>query len=120
MLGFSKLLPTTPGLYKFQAEYNGITTSTQFEIKTKTQSYYNIEKTDFKLYPNPSNGKIIIEKTSNEYKRILIYNSLGALLLEKDLLDYKTNISINGSKGLYLFRIIDDNQVISNGKFILE
>lgn len=118
--GFSKLLPTTPGLYTFQAQYNGITTSTKFEITNNTQSYNVIENQYFKLYPNPSNGRITIEKTSNKYQRILIYNSMGALILEKNLLDYKTNIFINDSKGLYLFRITDGNQIISSGKFILE
>lgn len=37
--GFSKKLPTTPGIYTFQAVYNGITCSQKFEIRTCAENY---------------------------------------------------------------------------------
>lgn len=118
MWGFSKLLPTNYGIYTFQAQYNGITTSTQFEI-TATQSVNIIENSIIKIFPNPSNGKITIEKQNENIQNLIIYNVLGNVILEKDLNDNKTEININAN-GLYFYKIKIDNQVVSSGKLVVE
>ena len=118
--GFSKLLPTTPGTYTFQATYNDITTSTKFEIKSNTQNYNSIENSDFKLYPNPTNGTFTIEQKKLEANRISIYNSIGTLVFEKGLLENHNEISLNANKGIYFYRIENENGVKTRGKIIIE
>jgi len=118
--GFSKLLPTTPGTYTFQSTYNGITTSTKFEIKSNTQNYNSIENSDFKLYPNPSNGTFTIEQKKLEANRITIYNSIGTMVFEKGLLENRNGISVISNKGIYFYRIENENGVKTSGKIIIE
>jgi len=51
--GFSKILPTNPGLYTFQVTYNGTTCSTTFQIQNPLGISTNTW-TDLVLYPNPT------------------------------------------------------------------
>ncbi|MEI6851248.1 MAG: peptidoglycan DD-metalloendopeptidase family protein [Bacteroidota bacterium] len=56
--GFSKLLPTTAGVYTFQAVYNGITCAQTFTILTATGTNPTLDASQFKIYPNPANDII--------------------------------------------------------------
>lgn len=66
----------------------------------------NTSKTEYKIYPNPTEGIINIEgltKTKNSI--VYIYNSLGKLILTKELKDSRI-IDVNDfSKGIYLLKI---------------
>lgn len=120
MWGFSKLLPTTPGIYTFQAQYNGITTSSEFEITTTSGVENGLKNPAFKIFPNPSNGQITIEKQDQTLQKIEIFNVLGKVILESDLLDPKTVIHINESKGLYFYCIKEENTVVCSGKLMVD
>ena len=61
---YSKLLPTTPGTYTFNATYNGATCSTSFDI----QGPLNINEattSEFKIYPNPASSSVNIATDKN-------------------------------------------------------
>jgi murein DD-endopeptidase MepM/ murein hydrolase activator NlpD len=51
---WSKLLPTTPGIYTFQATYNGITCAQNFTILTTTSSNAELSQEKISVYPNPA------------------------------------------------------------------
>lgn len=59
--GFSKLLPTTPGIYTFQAEYNGNICAQNFEILGAAGINELNENSLLTIYPNPSNSNFIIQ-----------------------------------------------------------
>ena len=76
----------------------------------------------FSLFPNPNNGsfKIVIEKPINECI-IEIYNSLGKNIYTKNILYGENNINVNElSKGLYYYKLIENNQTLSTGKIIFK
>jgi hypothetical protein len=61
MWGFSKKLPTTPGKYTFNASYNGIICSKEFEIAAAAGIHLAKEIKQINVFPNPSSQVINIQ-----------------------------------------------------------
>lgn len=80
------------------------------------------------VYPNPSNGNITIEFTleSETYKASFeLYDIIGKKVFSKTLTDKITNIDIapmfiGMNSGIYIYKILNYNGMISNGKLILK
>lgn len=77
----------------------------------------NLEKElTFKLYPNPANGFVSIETV--EKGRIIILNSLGQVIVRKEVLNHKSNITFHLSSGIYTVKYQTQKQ-ISTQKLIV-
>jgi len=74
-----------------------------------------------KIYPNPSNGLITIEKENNQQKyNIRILNNLGRLILQKDFEDKQTQIDLTDQPaGIYTIQLVEENKIYQQ-KVILE
>ena len=72
----------------------------------------NIEAVSgFQLYPNPSEDLVVVHGDDLKGKTISFYNSIGALVLQQQIVDAQTSIDISGySTGLYLVNV--DGEVI--------
>jgi hypothetical protein len=86
--------------------------------ETNIGSYINI-------YPNPSTGKIIIEKNAGGKilpdAEINIYNLSGEKIYSTKLIRIKTALDLTKQdKGIYLFQLANDNGILQNGKIIIE
>jgi hypothetical protein len=58
----------------------------------------------FKLYPNPTNGKIIVE--INAKATLSVYNEMGQIITSYDLHEGANNIELfNAAKGMYFIKI---------------
>ena len=72
----------------------------------------NLEETsNFKIYPNPNNGKFIVE---TEYKNptLEIIDVSGRTVISKTLSKQKTEIFLEEIKsGFYIARLILENQI---------
>lgn len=65
----------------------------------------------FKLYPNPvSNGKVYINTTNNEAKKILIFDVLGTQVLQTTILGKELNLS-DLDAGVYVLRVYEKDKV---------
>ncbi len=105
------------------AEDNITTKIYKVEFNTTT-SIESIENTNlFKIYPNPTNGELYIEKTafSNTFTYIEIVNVFGNVVLNKKLANHIVNIYDVSlfKKGVYFIRFIGEKQT-ENKRFILE
>ncbi|HEX7413481.1 MAG TPA: T9SS type A sorting domain-containing protein, partial [Bacteroidia bacterium] len=71
------------------------------------------------IYPNPTNGSISIQSTK-ELAAIVIYNSLGEIMLEQTML--KTTIDISSlQNGVYFITLKDkQQQTISTQKIVVQ
>jgi endonuclease I/chitodextrinase len=69
----------------------------------------NGDSTDFKMYPNPSNGNFYIEN-SNKAFSIEIYNIVGQKVYERKNTTGSTLTVTNLNKGVYLVKITDDSK----------
>ncbi|MFH0866269.1 MAG: T9SS type A sorting domain-containing protein [Bacteroidota bacterium] len=76
------------------------------------------------VYPNPSSGKFIIEldniKGVMENGVIEIYNVFGERIFMSPISLPKSEISLNLSGGIYFYQIRNEQQLIGNGKFIIQ
>ncbi len=64
---------------------------------------------DFKLYPNPSNGLVLIE-SKMALKNVQAYNLTGQLLYSSQLHDLNTTVDISSfATGTYFFKIQFEN-----------
>lgn len=75
-------------------------------------SSIKITEPEFKIFPNPTKGKISI--LSNGYvsiKKVSIYNQLGQIVLQKSNNIEKIDIS-TFDKGIYIIELLTDNLII--------
>jgi hypothetical protein len=82
----------------------------------------NSNNTLIKLYPNPCNGvfSIFIEKGMPKMN-VNISNTLGESIFIQELNMEKSDINLSGQpKGIYIYQIKTDKEIISNGKIIIE
>lgn len=70
---------------------------------------------DFTIYPNPAQGGNEITLKVNEMEsnlRVAIYNINGALMMNQDVADYNTKISLNNlPSGFYMVSLITDDGI---------
>jgi murein DD-endopeptidase MepM/ murein hydrolase activator NlpD len=79
--GSSKLLPTTDGIYTFEASYNGVVCSKTFTI-THTLGISVADTNYFKVFPNPTNDNFLVTANGidNENYTFTMTNSIGQIV----------------------------------------
>ncbi len=119
--GWSKLLPTLPGIYTFQATYNSITCSTTFDIINPATSI-SIPGTANQrtIYPNPSNGTFTIEGENNNESELVIYDLPGKNIFQSEIVGNKSEINLHVKSGVYFYELKDKTQFISRGKIVVQ
>lgn len=75
-----------------------------------------------KVYPNPTNGNFTIAVNGINKAHIKIYNLIGKLIYETSIEKKTTLINNYGrfKSGLYLVRVLADNNKVFNQKLIIE
>ncbi|MDD5570879.1 MAG: T9SS type A sorting domain-containing protein [Bacteroidales bacterium] len=71
------------------------------------------------VYPNPSNGKIIIKAGTNA-ELIEIYNLLGKKIFQTSISKPQTKINLDLPNGIYFYKVTDNKQFVSTGKLIVQ
>lgn len=78
------------------------------------------EKTAFNVYPNPNNGIFNISTSSVSDQKIEIKNMLGQLVYSR-FINGNTQIDLsNYDKGVYTISLIDENELSSSKKIIIQ
>ncbi len=86
---------------------------------------FNLIKNDLKLFPNPAQDILQIQFTvdvENEFKTICIYNKLGQLLREEDLIFKNKTASIDTDElanGLYVLKLHGTNSQTVSKRFVI-
>jgi len=94
----------------------------------KLSSITGIESTEVQngisIYPNPSNGKFIVEIKNVIEQKINqlfeIYNMFGEKVFQSQISNPLTEINRNLSSGIYFYRVRDSKKSISSGKIIIQ
>ncbi|MES2590691.1 MAG: SBBP repeat-containing protein [Bacteroidota bacterium] len=116
-----------PGVFKDMAsnDYAGIANALtwNFTIGTATSIKQN-EKTDFNIYPNPTNGNFIVKWNTPTVQNaeLTVTNCLGQTLLKNKLSSTISQMNIDLSmeeKGIYFIEV-KMNQTVSRKKIILQ
>jgi hypothetical protein len=71
------------------------------------------------VYPNPTSGefKVLGLKSPSE---IQFYNYLGEKIYETNISSSQVKINLNAEKGIYLFKITSEKNVIGTGKLVIQ
>jgi murein DD-endopeptidase MepM/ murein hydrolase activator NlpD len=118
---WSKVLPTITGTYTFQCTYNGITCSSTFTVgDVPTGGINENEIAQVKIYPNPNNGKFILEKQTTNGQKIEIFNTFGEKVYQTEIANQRTEINLDLNAGIYFYKLKEDNHFISSGKIIIQ
>lgn len=73
------------------------------------------------VYPNPFTNtlKIEVEKNNTKKASLVIYNSLGVVLINSDIIEGVNTIDMsNLSSGVYFYKIISNNVITNSGKLV--
>jgi hypothetical protein len=88
------------------------------EVKDDGEELVDVNR--IKLFPNPASESIVIETTNGLLNgKLQIFNYMGVLVDEIQLKN-KNKLILNTKQyldGLYLFKITDNNSIVSEGKF---
>jgi len=87
---------------------------------SSTQGLDDVEM-DVHLFPNPSDGDFNLTVSSYipQRARILIYNSVGDLIIHKKIFYGQNKIELaDHPSGIYFYQILENGMSISNGKMI--
>ncbi len=78
----------------------------------KTTGFNELESKEFKVYPNPTKGKLSIEKASfNADTRFIVRDYHGKVVLEKLAEGTKTVLNLQGlSDGIYFIEIANGKE----------
>jgi murein DD-endopeptidase MepM/ murein hydrolase activator NlpD len=117
--GWSKVLPVIPGIYTFEATYNGTTCSSQFEIINGSSGIETNGTEVAHLYPNPSNGKFTLETEDFSGATLMISTLLGETIVYTPLTQQKTELDISTANGIYFYQVISENKILGKGRLIL-
>lgn len=92
-------------------------------VESTTLSTPDIEDNTFaaKIFPNPTKDEFTIQLNSVNKASIIIYNMLGKVIYEDMMNSDRINIKNNGqfNSGLYIIKIIDENQRVFHSKLII-
>lgn len=106
--------PTTTFNITTQWDSYAVDTCSNFGSRIATKSTKTtaiVDNSDFKMYPNPSNGNFSIDN-SNKAFSIEIFNVLGQKVFEIKNADGSALSVTNLNKGVYLVKITDDSKFL--------
>ena len=118
------LLPNTTYYWKVRAGngsgYSPWSVIWSFTTELVTGITYQLETENFSVYPNPSNGKFIINSNGN-INSIEIYNICGEKIFQSEFRNQKSEIDLSAQPaGIYFYQITNKQQIIGDGKIILK
>jgi murein DD-endopeptidase MepM/ murein hydrolase activator NlpD len=118
-LGYSKLLPTTPGTYAFRAEYNGIFCEFTFEIVGAVAADESRHNGWF-IFPNPSEGKFSIRMEEAASAIFEVFDLLGTRVWLSQLTGLQTDITLDVPRGVYAYHAFSNTHPIASGRLVVE
>src|SRR5690606_36154101 len=90
---------------------------------TAVESYFSSEPT-FNVFPNPAASDISVsvnQKISGKKYRLILYNALGKIILEKTLDGSTNNIAVDHlSAGIYMVQLKDDEIPLGIRRLVIQ
>lgn len=115
-------LSSTDFLTTIAIDPNNNTSEFSIARNTTTIASINNNQKDesIRIYPNPSTGKLIIERGKIGKGMIEIYNMFGVKVFQSEISNLKSEINLNLPSGMYLYQVNDNKQFILSGKLIMQ
>ena len=78
----------------------------------------NDKKSDLKVYPNPSDGQLLIE-SSEVNSRLIVRDLFGQIVLDKTINSKKDQFELGLINGIYIYQVVNSENKIDSGKLII-
>jgi polyhydroxybutyrate depolymerase len=89
------------------------------ELLLKTENIN--DKTNFRVYPNPSKNQLTIELENSINTTFNLYDASGRLIQENDLVSGNNEISTSQlTQGVYMYTLSQNQTIIQTGKIVKE
>ncbi len=72
------------------------------------------------VYPNPSNGKLIVDVKDNSDCSFVVYNSVSEKIFESRLTGPVTETDLNLPNGIYYYQLHSESNLIGKGKLVIQ
>ncbi len=72
------------------------------------------------VYPNPSNGKLIVDIKDNSECSFVVYNSVSEKMFESRLSGPVTETDVNLPNGIYYYQLHSESNLIGKGKLVIQ
>jgi ligand-binding sensor domain-containing protein len=75
-----------------------------------------------RIFPNPFSYSATLEISSltHNHLSLLIYNQMGQVVYQKKEIGSREQLNLSLSKGMYYYRIVGENELQSQGKFVVK
>mgnify|MGYP003494249699 FL=1 len=78
----------------------------------------NDKKSDLKVYPNPSDGQLLIE-SSEVNSRLIVRDLFGQIVLNRTINSKKDQFELGLINGIYIYQVVNSENKIDSGKLII-
>jgi len=121
---YTRTLPSAPGVYTFEAVFNGDTCTKKFIIDCSQAGIYETGygKKDIRISPNPFHSTATLSIMAKDFSQaeLKIYNILGEEVKRQMITEKTSVINRDGmSDGIYFIRVTDGENAWS-GKMVVE
>ena len=100
---------TTSGTYNFVDSINCVN---EILILSLTNDIAEESSDEFTIFPNPTNGNVVISLFSDDQCRLNVYDSQGQLVFENPSISNGEEVNLSDySPGVYIFRVYTSNQI---------
>lgn len=114
--------PTVSGNYAVMVTKDGCTdTSDCIEVVVDNSNILSPESLGISIYPNPSDGRFIIESDKlNGFEEIIVRNNLGSVVNTWKIKDSNTiEIDLGGLKGIFYIEITGPENIVCRKKLVI-
>ncbi len=109
-----------PGAVPFDVSDNLFAIDTTTVNITDNNNIQNMVR----VYPNPTTGKFNLEMLNGnsrfEKTTLTIYNVIGEKILQSDITEQRTKIYLDVTKGIYIYKLTQNNNFVATGKLVIE
>jgi hypothetical protein len=110
--------PQNDGNYAVEITLNGCSSTSNCHNVQSASLTEQEGDIAFNLYPNPSNGMVTIESSSDF--RMDFYDSKGSLVYTRMLIKGSNTIILDLNSGLYFWKGSDNHNQLKTGKLVIE
>ena len=108
-----RILAITGGIASFAIDAQMTPGCGELAVTTNTIAGNTVQ-----FYPNPFTTSLNVSITDNSLNELMIYNTVGALVMKTSLVQSVTNIPTNLPSGVYFYKVINSNGLVVTGKLI--
>lgn len=121
MQTFKNLTGQTAVYRKNYSQHNSFTNPIWLKFDGTVGIVQEQEIKQFYVSPNPSSGKFNIGIANMSMSQIEVYDLLGKIIYKSVITNQKSEIDLSAQpKGMYFYRITNEQQLIGKGKIIIQ